>query len=107
MKASNPEQPPRHLGSAGRATYRTLQAEYGILDAGGLAVLVVACECQDRMLAARKAIEEHGPITLDRYGQPRVSPACQLEKDARGQFLQAIKLLGIDVDPQTLKGGRR
>jgi hypothetical protein len=99
--------PPRHLAAAGRALFRALSKEYAITDAGGLVLLVMAAECADRMAAARVAIAEHGEVVLDRYKQARVHPACQLEQSARGQLLQAIKLLGLDVDPETLKKGSR
>jgi hypothetical protein len=80
--------PPRHLGPAGKALYRSLQSEYGIEDAGGLAILAQAADCADRLESARKAIQEHGELVADRYGKPRLNPALVLEKDARAQFLQ-------------------
>jgi len=95
------------LAAAGRALFRDLVREYEITDAGGLVLLTTASECADRMSAARLAIAQHGEVTTDRYGQAKVHPACQLEKDARSQLLQAIKLLGLDVDPDTFKKGSR
>ena len=35
------------------------------------------------MAAARKAIAEHGELVKDRYGMPKVNPACALEKARR------------------------
>src|SRR5215203_5633745 len=99
--------PPRHLGAAGKTLYRSIQAEYGIEDAGGLAILAQAADCADRLEAARQAIREHGELVLDRYGKPRLNPALVLEKDSRGQFLQAVKMLGLDVEPDAIKKGHR
>jgi P27 family predicted phage terminase small subunit len=90
---------PRHLGAVGRELFRKLQREYDIRDEGGLTILQSAAESADRVAAARAAIAKHGELLTDRYGQPKVNPACQLEKDARGQFLQALKMLNIDLEP--------
>jgi len=97
------EKTPKHLGTAGKALYSSLAAEYRIADAAGLALLTTACECLDRMRAAQKAIADHGEVVKDRYGQVKVNPACTLEKDARNGFLAAIRALNLDLEP--LKSG--
>jgi P27 family predicted phage terminase small subunit len=98
--------PPKHLGAAGKALFRELAAEYNITDAGGLLLLGQAGECLDRLEAARAAIDAQGPMVVDRYGQSKVHPACGLERDARGQLLQATKLLGLDVEERDVRGRR-
>jgi hypothetical protein len=53
----------------------------------------------DRLAAARAAIAEHGELVIDRYGAPKLNPACALEKDARAGFLAAMKALNLDLEP--------
>jgi len=96
--------PPQHLKRPGKRLFRRIQTEYGITDAGGIALLVRACECQDRLAAAWKIIDEEGEVTRDRYGNSRLHPAMALEKDARAGFLQAMKQLNLDVEPLKIPG---
>lgn len=90
---------PEHLRAAGRAFYAEVAAEYGIADSAGLALLVTAAECVDRMRAAQTSIAEHGELVIDRYGAPKLNPACALEKDARNGFLAALRALNLDLEP--------
>ena len=90
---------PSHLKKDGALLWRELTAEYGIGDAAGLALVTLAAECLDRIRAAQKAIAEHGEIVIDRYGAPKLNPACGLEKDARTGLLHAFKALNLDVEP--------
>jgi phage terminase small subunit len=90
---------PKHLKTPGGALWRDMVAEYGIADAAGLALLTTAAECLDRMRAAQKAIADHGEIVVDRYGAPKLNPACNLEKDARAGMLAAFRALNLDLEP--------
>ena len=97
---------PRHLKADGRKLWRSIQGEYSIDDGAGIALLTTACECLDRMRAAQAAIAAHGEVVTDRYGQVKVNPACQLEKDARNGFLAALKALNLDLEPLRDRPGR-
>lgn len=90
---------PDHLRDAGRAFYSAVAAEYGITDAAGMALLLRAAECVDRMRAAQASIATLGELVLDRYGAPKLNPACALEKDARAGFLAAMRALNLDLEP--------
>ena len=90
---------PDHLKPAGAELWASIQKEYAINDAGGLALLTTAAECLDRIRAAQVAIEAHGELVQDRYGQMKVSPACQLEKEARNGLLLALKQMNLDLEP--------
>lgn len=92
--------PPAHLGKGGKKFWTDIHKEYEFSDSAELALVVAASECLDRMEAAKQAIKDYGEITLDRYWQPRVSPACELERRAKGQFLQILKQLGLEDDGQ-------
>lgn len=95
----NPTDAPAHLKEAGAALWRDMTAEYAIVDPAGLALLGTAAECLDRMRAAQAAIAEHGEIVVDRYGAPKLNPACNLEKDARAGMLAAFRALNLDLEP--------
>lgn len=87
---------PKHLGAAGRSFWQRILADFDLSDSAQYALLEAACECQDRMAAARDAIQEDGEIVPDRYGSPKVHQACDLERRARAQFLQVMRQLGFD-----------
>lgn len=94
-----PPAPPKHLKAAGAGLFRKMIGEYGIADSAGLALLGTAAECLDRMRAAQKAIATHGEIVVDRYGAPKLNPACNLEKDSRAGMLAAFRALNLDLEP--------
>jgi P27 family predicted phage terminase small subunit len=90
---------PKHLSDDGREFWSSVISEFSINDAAGLALLLTACEALDRMAAARRVIEADGEIVEDRYGQKKVHPACQLERDSRNGFLAAMRALSLDMGP--------
>jgi hypothetical protein len=90
---------PSHLGPEGGRLWRDLIEEYGISDPAGLALVTAAAECADRVKAAQAAIATHGEVVVDRYGAPKLNPACGLEKDARNGLLAALKALNLDLEP--------
>lgn len=98
--------PPKQLKTAGKALYRALVREYSITDGGGLALLTAGCEALDRQNQARERIEADGPYLADRFGQLRAHAAVAVERDARGQLLQALKQLCLDVGPVRALSGR-
>lgn len=90
---------PPQLEPAGAKFWREMVEEYGITDTAGIALVTQASECLDRQRAAQAAIAEFGPIVKDRYGAPKLNPACNLEKDARNGMLAALKALNLDLEP--------
>ena len=88
------------LGPRRSRVYRDVQNDYGVLDSGGLVLFVSACECLDRVRQAQLEIRKRGAIDVDRYGAARMSPACVLERDARGQMLAALRARILDVSPE-------
>ncbi len=105
MRLSRPRAP-SHLKPPGAKLWRELIDEYGIGDPAGLALVATAAECVDRMRAAQASIAEHGELVKDRYGTPKLNPACGLEKDARAGFLAALRALNLDLEPLRDKAGR-
>jgi P27 family predicted phage terminase small subunit len=105
MKNSD-ARPPAHLTRESRSLWKRLVLEYGIEDAGGLAVLQQACEALDRLRQAQAAITQDGPVIVDRFGQQKGHPMLATEQASRAAFLAAIKHLGLDVEPLRPGPGR-
>lgn len=89
---------PSHLGAVGRALWAEVQAEFEVDDAAGRALLQSACEARDRIEAARKAIDEHGVVVTDRFGELRPNPATSVEHQARGAMVRALSALRLAPD---------
>lgn len=95
--------PPAHLRDEGAAFFRRIVArrivaEFAI-EGGAVDVLTRAGECIDRMAAARASIAEHGEIGVNQYGEPKLNPACSLEKVSRDGFYAAMRLLDLEIEP--------
>src|SRR3712207_4029021 len=65
--------PPPELSERGRELWASILAQYAIDNAGGLAILRLACEAADRAERCRKLIDEHGEMVPVR-GQIRAHP---------------------------------
>ena len=91
--------PPKHLKTEGRSLFEQIQADYGITDSAGLALLARAAECLDRLTEARELLDKEGPVTTDRYGTQKAHPANKIELDSRNGFLAALRALNLDIEP--------
>ncbi len=80
--------------------------EYSISDSGGLAILQTGLEAYDRAEAARASIEQYGMLVPDRFKIPKPHPLLTVERDARSQWLQALKQLNLDIEPLNQGPGR-
>lgn len=65
--------------------------------AGELAILQAGMEARDRYLDARARLEKEGMTIEDRWGQVKINPLCTVERDARAQFMQAMKILDLNA----------
>lgn len=90
---------PRELGPEGRQLWVELVVEYEIEDAGGLAILRLACESWQRYKDAQRQIKADGMSFLDRFDQVRAHPLLAIERDSRAQCLQALKSLNLGIEP--------
>lgn len=89
---------PTHLKKEGKALYRTICKEW-VLDPSGKILLETACSAYDRLVQARKIVDRLGIVIDSPSGMKRVNPALKVEKEARSGFLQAWRMLNLDVDP--------
>lgn len=90
---------PGHLSKEAKLIWKELTTEYGIDDAGGLAILKTGLEAYDRATGARLAIDKEGLTITDRFGTPRPHPLLACERDARAQWLAALKAMNLDIEP--------
>jgi hypothetical protein len=70
--------PPRTLGAPGLALWNRVQAEYHILDCGGIELLCLAAQALDRAESLSEAIAEDGQTIRTRTGV-RAHPALRDE----------------------------
>jgi hypothetical protein len=98
--------PPRPLGPAGQALWDRIQREYGISDAGGVELLLLACEATDRGARLRAGIDADGEVIHTRSGVPRAHPALRDEVAARAQVMRALKELGLNYEAIKMPGGQ-
>jgi len=98
--------PVKGLSAAATARWKALQAEYGIVDAGGLAILLLHCQAMDTAAAAQKIIDRDGVTITDRFGVQRSHPATVVLRDSRSQMLATLRALHLDVKPLHESTGR-
>jgi P27 family predicted phage terminase small subunit len=98
--------PPSHLGPAGKAFWKALTADYGIDDAGGLALVGIAAECLDRMREAQKSIKKDGISVATGTGGLKTNPAVRIEHDSHNRMIAALRSLNLDLEPLRDRTGR-
>jgi phage terminase small subunit len=98
--------PPPHLGKDGKQIWTELVSEFGITDAGGLALVVIIGECRDRLSEAQALIKRHGAVIATTTGVLRSNPALKVEVDARNGMLAALRMLNLDIEPLRDRPGR-
>jgi hypothetical protein len=97
MKAKSKTKTPPGLSASSRRLWDEIQRGYRIRDPAGLAVLEQSLRALDRAEAARLEVNRKGCTSVDRYGQTRVNPAANVERDSRAQFLAGLRQLRVDV----------
>ena len=91
---------PAHIKGPERLLWKKILAEYAISDSAGLKILQVALEAYARARKAREVIEKEGMTIKDRFDQVKAHPLITVERDARSQFLLAMKQLNLSIIPQ-------
>jgi P27 family predicted phage terminase small subunit len=98
--------PPKRLSAEARKSWQKVVDEYQIVDDTGLIILSTAFEAFDRMRVAQDQIKREGMTSTDRFGQTKAHPLLTVERDARSQFLAALKQLNLDIEPLADRPGR-
>ncbi len=99
-------EPPRILAQHGRHLWDRIQRDYRVDDAGGIELLLLACEGIDRIHALREEIAEDGPVIRLRNGGVREHPALRAEIAAMSFVTRTLARLGLDVEPVRSSVGR-
>ena|ERR1700676_5348861 len=86
------------LSEEARRLHARIAKEWNIVDAAGLLTLMIACRALDRLRQAEAIIAAEGIIAKDRFGQPKPHPGCQIEKEARGGLLHALRAMNLDLE---------
>ena len=72
--------------------------EYAICDAGGIELLLLACEATDRAASLREAIDRDGELISTRSGL-KEHPGLKAELANRAFISRTLQRLGLDVEP--------
>ena len=97
---------PKHLSTEARRWWDRIAGEYDLGEDHGPLLLQTALEAFDRMRGCQKQIAKDGPMLPDRFGQLKAHPLLAAERDSRAQMMQAIKQLGLDIEPPNPFMGR-
>ena len=93
---------PEHLRPETAEWVRFILSEYD-LESHHVKILVQAAECLDRIIEARETIEAEGAYFHDRFGQPRVHPAVDVERNGRIVFARLVRELNLSQEPDDLR----
>lgn len=93
--------PPKMLGLESKKIWTQINNEFE-LDSSALILLQTALEAYGRYLQAKKIIDKTGIVFKTKSGQAKPNPALKIETLARAGFLQAWKMLNLDI---ALPGG--
>ena len=91
-------EPPQPLTADGFRLWSAITTEYR-LDPAGLEILGLACEAYARACQAAAIVDKDGLMSSNRFGDVREHPAVKAERDARGQCLVALKMIGLNLEP--------
>jgi hypothetical protein len=97
--------PPRPLGAAGQDLWNRITNDYDISDAGGVELLMQACEAAERAESLRRKIDETGELVHSRTGI-RSNPLLRDELGARAFICRTLVKLGLNVEPIRGTAGR-
>src|SRR5215207_6693093 len=85
----DPAAPARHLGQHGSNLWRSVHAEYGIEDAGGIEMLLLACQSLDRAEELAEHINNDGVVIRSKAGL-KENPLIKHELAARSFVVRTL-----------------
>ncbi len=97
---------PAKLGKAGRKLWLSIQSEYEVADAGGLAFLTAACRTEDSISDARQKINSEGAMIVDHRGQKQTHPLLRILPAMETIRRQNLAALNLNVEPLHDRAGR-
>jgi hypothetical protein len=79
---------------------------WDLTDPSGVAILNELCACFDRLADAKNLLAKNGHITVDRFGQQKLSPAAMAVNFETANYIRWTKALGLEVEGQDNRPGR-
>lgn len=98
--------PPPGLGETGNAFWTRILSEFAVED-HQLDLLAAACVQLDRAASAAAVVAIEGVTQKDRFGQSKVHPAVEVERQAQLAFCRLQRELGLDIAPPDSRGPLR
>lgn len=92
------EKIPSHLSKLSKKFYKRVISDYD-LENHHLKILLLACECLDRINEAKEVIDKDGIIYYDSRGNPREHPAIKIESNNKVIFARLMRELCLDIEP--------
>ena len=97
---------PSTLGDAGAKLWRAVTSEFSFPDSAGRALLLQACEMEDRAQQLKAEIDADGPVIRTRSGTVKVHPAILAEANCRSFITKIFTKLGLLYEPVRSTPGR-
>jgi phage terminase small subunit len=112
LNSKTPDEAPDYLEATTQEWFLSVMANYQ-MEPHHVRLLTAACECWDRMQAAREAVRKHGLTMADpKTGATRARPEVNIERDSKIVFMKLLRELNLseqppDSRPPKLKYGGR
>ena len=93
---------PSHLRPETKRWFREISERF-VLESHHSRLLLIAAESWDRRSEAREILQQAGLTTADKYGTVKPHPCVAIERDAKNQFMRAIRELGLDIADEPVR----
>jgi len=99
IDSSKTPKAPKGLSSRSKAFWKRVNEEYE-LENHALRILEQACWCMDRIQEDQETVANEGRTYNDRYGQPRLNPALEDERQQRNLLIRLLRELRLEDFPE-------
>jgi len=86
--------------------WKKITKEYDIADGCRFGDSRSGLQSYDRAAEAKKILDVEGPVVTDKYGQRKSHPAATCELSNRAAWLNALRMLNLDVEVSNRGPGR-
>ena len=95
---------PKYLRKETKEWFEKVLKEYELED-HHIKLLILACECLDRITEARLQIKKDGAYYKDRL-KPKPHPALKIEAENKIIFARLLRELCLEIEPANKEPGR-
>ena len=97
---------PKYLMENSKKFFNKTIKEYQ-LEEHHILILIMACECLDRIEQARNILKKTGLMYVDQAtGKIKMNVAAKIELDNKTVFARLIRELCLDIEPENRSPGR-